>query len=152
MPTTEQGQQGEHPDPIVVEETSEDASALSVEARSLELNLSPPNELTGPEKAKFTLAKWVLGASAILMLVAWGIQYWGAFWYLDIGVCRDVGTNKNAGAEQIAACAYAAEAAQAKTIAASSIFEFAKTWIPPIITLVLGYYFAREGENSNASS
>lgn len=90
------------------------------------------------ERAKFWLAKWVLLSGAILMVLAWGIQFAVAMWGLpDIGDCRDA-------ASEPEHCRLVLEIVESRTNAASSIFEFAKTWIPPVITLVLGYYFARE--------
>lgn len=110
---------------------------LSVEKHSEELGIEIP-KMAPTEQAKFWLAKWVLLAGAVLMLVAWAIQFSVVMWGLpEITECRDA-------TDATDNCRLLIDIAESRTNAANSIFEFAKTWIPPVITLVLGYYFARE--------
>lgn len=100
-------------------------------------------ELGPSERAKFTLAGWVLFVSVLLMVFAWCVKAYYPVRVLDL---ECPGNNPDFCAEQIEkAFSYSAAAAE-------NIFELAKTWIPPVITLILGYYFGRGGGDSNNSS
>lgn len=126
------------------EKDSGQDSPISIDEHSAHLGLKTP-QLDPAERVKFWLAKWVLLFGAMLMLVAWAIRI-SIIWGLpDIGEC-------GSGAEaRTPDCKYALTLLENRTTAADGIFEFAKTWIPPVITLVLGYYFARETANQNNS-
>lgn len=120
-----------------------DGSAPRFETQALQdtpvyEQVHPKEQLSGDEWARLLLAKWVLGVSAALMLLAWFIPLAGAWLWAPPGACLDPA------APDTAQCTQALEVFSRRASIAEGVFEFAKSWIPPIITLVLGYYFARE--------
>lgn len=133
--------------------TDENFGPLNIGQHAEDLDLATPNELSPNRKALFRLGGWVLFVSALLMLVAWTIQFVVGMWGLpDASVCSATTDGDAAKAEQLAnACNYAQAVLESRTAAASDIFEFAKSWIPPIVTLVLGYFFAREQSENDIS-
>ena len=98
-------------------------------------------ELTEQEKVRNKLAYWVLGVCVALMLVAWWItiQYPYDFEFNEVCVPKEGGD-----------CAAAlSQLIENRKEVSDKLFNFAISWIPPIITLVLGYYFGRnDGEVS----
>jgi len=102
-------------------------------------------DMGATDKAKFWLAKVVLLASAILMAVSWFIYIAFAIW----GISDTPAPCADGNAQNVATCTQLLQIQADKLEASKSIFEFAKSWIPPIITLVLGYYFAKEDKNSS---
>lgn len=129
------------------------SSEWNVDERLRKRGVEPPAELSAGERVRFSLAKWILGAAAILMLIAWGIQISVELWGLpDISeYCGSLNDSGSADGQESDACSYAKALVTSRTNAARGIFEFAKTWIPPIVTLVLGYYFARENGQSRSA-
>lgn len=124
----------------MVDAEENESGPISIDEHSADLGLKAP-QMDATERAKFWLARWVLLFGTLLMLVAWALKVsinWGL---PDVGACGP-------GSDE---CDYAMKLLESRKAAADSIFEFAKTWIPPIITLVPGYYFARETANQDDS-
>lgn len=127
------------------EQESSPVQPISIDKHASRLGLKEP-KLGPAERVKFRLATWVLGAGATLIVLAWIINI-SVVWYLpDVGECSSGGAQAST-----PSCRYALQLLETRTTAAASVFEFAKTWIPPVITLVLGYYFARETAGKNDS-
>ena len=97
-------------------------------------------ELGAIDRVKFGLAKGVLIGGAVLMLITWVIYAAFANW----GIPGDITTICGESSQDSPWCAKTIDMYSARLAVAESIFEFAKSWIPPVITLVLGYYFAKE--------
>lgn len=77
------------------------------------------DELSPQDKARFSLAKWVLLFIALFLLLAFSGRYYAT------------------GSNQIDA--------------AKAILDFCSTVAPPIVTLILGYYFGTERAKSTES-
>lgn len=86
----------------------------------------------------------VLWVSAILILITW-------FIYMRFGTAEILGVPEACGgaAQDAESCTRLIELAERKLTVGREIFEFAKTAIPPIVTLVLGYYFASKETTSD---
>ena len=113
-------------------EIGSNASERTVDERLKERGVEPPAELSAGEQVRFSLAKWILGASAMLMLVAWGIQISVELWGLpDIAAyCGSLGDSGPATVQESDACGIAREIANSRTNAARGIFEFCKDLDP----------------------
>ncbi len=110
---------------------------------SVTVGLALPDELSAIERSKFWLAKMVLLVGALLMITAWLLNMSIALWGMpDLQGC--------AGESAKIDCDNLIQIFTNRMNAANGIFEFAKSWIPPLITLVLGYYFARETSSSDS--
>lgn len=129
------------------------SSELDVDKRIRDRQIKSPDELSANDWVRFSLAKWILAVSGILMLVAWGIHIAVELWGMpDIeAYCALANDTLSADGQESNACSYANALATSRADAAQGIFEFAKTWIPPIVTLVLGYYFARENDQTRST-
>lgn len=93
-------------------------------------------------RARYTLAFWVLSIATIFMLFAWCIKVYYPLGVLDFECPPNNLSFCNAQIEK---------AFNYSVIAAEGIYDLAKTWIPPIIALVLGFYFGR-GESTSDNS
>jgi len=108
------------------------------------------NELSEAEKAQIKMTYWVLGGIAILFALS-GAAYIltdnGVSAYLtDIQSICAVNIQPH---EHITAFCnkYISEAKSETNSAAKEIFEFCKTFLPPVVTLVLGaHYVSKAGE------
>jgi len=114
---------------------------IDIDDVASEQNIST-EEMDPSERAKFTLAGWVLFVSVLLMIIAWYVKAYYPIRVLDL---ECPGNTVDFCTEQIE------KAFSYSTAAAENIFELAKTWIPPVITLILGYYFGRGGDSNNNS-
>ena len=105
-------------------------------------------ELSPKERAQLGLAIGVLVGAALLMLVAWDYAIFDATSGIPqvlIDACDPTQEGSHS-RDPKGLCDTFGEWHQDQVASRKAVFEFAKSWIPPIITLVLGYYFARERE------
>ena len=106
------------------------------------------NELSPKDRAQLGLAVGVLVGAALLMLVAWDYAIFDATSGIPevlINACDPTQEGSHTW-DPKGLCDTFGEWHQDQVASRTAVFEFAKSWIPPIITLVLGYYFARERE------
>lgn len=108
------------------------------------------NELTEPQRAQIRMTYWVLAGAAVLLTLSGG-----AYVFAENGVSQYADDVRRlcSGAipENITefCMAYTTEKFSVQSSAAKEIFDFCKSFIPPVVTLVLGaHYVTRSSENN----
>lgn len=112
---------------------------------------SGASELTEGQKAQIKMTYWVLGGAAMLLLFSGGFYI-----FFENGVAafaEDVrlfcGNGMTEAAE--AFCKkYLTEQYTVANTAAKEFFEFCKSFIPPVVTLVLGAHYVTKSSDSSA--
>lgn len=108
------------------------------------------NELTEPQKAQIKMTYWVLGGAVCLLILSGG-----AYILTENGLAsfandiQSLCASKTAVETQHFCSKYSNNVLSVTSSSAKEIFEFCKSFIPPIVTLVLGaHYVTRSTEAS----
>lgn len=109
------------------------------------------NELTEPQKAKIKMTYWVLAGAAVLLVLSGA-----AYIFAENGVAafaddiRVLCFNSDLEATRDFCQKYASADLAAANTASKEIFEFCKSFIPPIVTLVLGAHYVTRSTEQNS--
>ncbi len=108
------------------------------------------DELTEPQKAQIKMTYYVLAGAAILLLASGGAYIWAnngvADYATDVRVlCAD----STVSVATDFCKKYIEEKFLVNNIPAKEVFEFFKSFIPPIVTLVLGAHYVTRNSDSN---